>query len=184
MNPAAYCVKCKEYTDTSSSKTVLLKNNSRALTGVCPKCQSQVFKIIPKKTVASTVSSTASSVANARYQDKRSVYQLDTVFSHTAYCVRCKKKTQVDYAHGIIFKNGRKALRGQCDNCGCDAYKILKEKIVIRDVSASRKLTATATRRIEPLQLGRSWRVYAAWLLGSAVVGAGLAYAAKYFQYF
>lgn len=178
MNLAAYCVKCKEYTDPSSSKTVVLKNNSRAMTGVCPKCQSQVYKIMPKKTVNSTVSSVP------KTGDRRSVYQLDTVFSHTAYCVRCKKKTQVEYAHGIIFKNGRKALRGQCDNCGCDAYKILKEKIIIRDVSASRKLTATATKRIEPLQLGRPWQVYVAWLVGSAVVGGALAYAAKYFHFF
>lgn len=162
--PAAYCVKCKEYTDASNPHTVLLKNNSRALTGACPRCQSKVYMIMPKR---------------ALRQERKSIYKLDKVFSHTAFCVKCKKSTQVNYAHGVIFQNGRKALRGQCESCGCDAYKILKEKIVIRDVSASRRLTATSTKQLSELSQEAKqnpWPKYAFFLVISMILGGFIAY--------
>jgi hypothetical protein len=48
--PEAYCLKCHGHTDTENRHTVILSNNSRALTGKCPKCQKQVYKFMPKKT--------------------------------------------------------------------------------------------------------------------------------------
>ena len=47
--PQAYCVKCRSHTNTKEKHTVLLQNNARALTGVCPDCASQVFKFMPRK---------------------------------------------------------------------------------------------------------------------------------------
>ena len=47
--PHAYCVKCRTHTNTKEKHTVLLQNNARALTGVCPDCASQVYKFMPRK---------------------------------------------------------------------------------------------------------------------------------------
>ena len=47
--PNAYCVKCGDHTDTQQKHTVVLQSNARALHGKCPKCGSEVFKFLPKK---------------------------------------------------------------------------------------------------------------------------------------
>ena len=52
--PAAYCVKCKTHTDTKLKHTVILKNNTRALTGFCPQCQSKVYQFLPRKSTQLT----------------------------------------------------------------------------------------------------------------------------------
>ncbi len=41
-----------------------------------------------------------------------------------AYCVRCKKKTEVLNAHEITMKNGRPAVRGSCAICGTGINRI------------------------------------------------------------
>lgn len=47
--PNAYCVKCGKQTETKQKHTVLLQNNSRALHGVCASCESEVYRVLPKK---------------------------------------------------------------------------------------------------------------------------------------
>ncbi len=44
----------------------------------------------------------------------------------TGYCVKCKKKdrTIVD-AKEVRMKNGRRAIKGKCEVCGCGMYRIL-----------------------------------------------------------
>jgi hypothetical protein len=41
-----------------------------------------------------------------------------------AYCVRCKKKTQVRNAHEVTMKNGRIAIRGTCMVCGANLHRM------------------------------------------------------------
>ncbi len=44
------------------------------------------------------------------------------------YCVKCKdKRTMVD-AEEVKMKNGRPAMKGKCEKCGCGMYKILPKK--------------------------------------------------------
>lgn len=45
--PDAFCVKCKKHTPTNAAKTVILENASRALTGTCSCCGSEVYRLMP-----------------------------------------------------------------------------------------------------------------------------------------
>ncbi len=47
----------------------------------------------------------------------------------TGYCVKCKEKNRnmVD-AEEVKMKNGRAAMKGKCEVCGCGMYKILGMK--------------------------------------------------------
>lgn len=42
----------------------------------------------------------------------------------TAYCVKCKEKREVQDPEQVTMKNGRKALKGTCPNCGTKMFKI------------------------------------------------------------
>ncbi len=52
--PDAYCVKCQSHTHTVGKHTVVMDNQarSRAMTGSCAKCGSDVYMILPKKVVS------------------------------------------------------------------------------------------------------------------------------------
>ncbi|MEW6142680.1 MAG: DUF5679 domain-containing protein [Chloroflexota bacterium] len=41
-----------------------------------------------------------------------------------AYCVKCRKKVEVQDAKAVTLKNGRPATRGKCPNCGTKVFKI------------------------------------------------------------
>lgn len=41
-----------------------------------------------------------------------------------AYCVRCKKKVEMQSAHPVTLKNGRTALQGTCPSCGAKLFRI------------------------------------------------------------
>jgi RNase P subunit RPR2 len=43
-----------------------------------------------------------------------------------AYCVKCKKKTQMKDEERVTLKNGRAALKGKCTDCGTYLFRILK----------------------------------------------------------
>ena len=43
----------------------------------------------------------------------------------TTYCVKCKTKREISEAKEVTMKNGRKALRGKCPDCGTGMYRIL-----------------------------------------------------------
>ena len=41
-----------------------------------------------------------------------------------AYCVKCKAKREMTNPTNITMKNGRKAAKGTCPNCGTGMFKI------------------------------------------------------------
>ena len=45
-----------------------------------------------------------------------------------AYCVKCRKKVEMDQAEKVTMKNGRPAMKGKCKDCGTGVYKILSTK--------------------------------------------------------
>ena len=42
-----------------------------------------------------------------------------------AYCVKCKAKREVNNGSEVTMKNGRRALKGTCPECGTGMFKIL-----------------------------------------------------------
>lgn len=42
-----------------------------------------------------------------------------------AYCVRCKDKRMVKDAVDVTYKNGRKAKKGKCTECGTTCCRIV-----------------------------------------------------------
>ncbi len=45
------------------------------------------------------------------------------------YCVKCKAKDkEMVEAQEVTMKNGRKAMKGKCPDCGTGMYKILGNK--------------------------------------------------------
>lgn len=44
------------------------------------------------------------------------------------YCVKCKKKREMKDPSEVILKNGRKAAKGKCPDCGTGMFKILGNK--------------------------------------------------------
>ncbi|MFW5997080.1 MAG: DUF5679 domain-containing protein [Verrucomicrobiota bacterium] len=45
-----------------------------------------------------------------------------------AYCVKCRKKVDIDKGEKVTMKNGRPAMKGKCSVCGTGVYKILPVK--------------------------------------------------------
>ena len=43
------------------------------------------------------------------------------------YCLKCKSKKEVKDYQEVTMKNGRKALKGRCPDCGTVIFKILKK---------------------------------------------------------
>ena len=43
----------------------------------------------------------------------------------TAYCVKCKAKKNIVDAQEITMKNGRKAMKGKCPDCGTGMFRIM-----------------------------------------------------------
>ncbi|MFH1837783.1 MAG: DUF5679 domain-containing protein [Candidatus Omnitrophota bacterium] len=41
------------------------------------------------------------------------------------YCVKCKAKKEMKDAQEVTMKNGRKASKGKCPDCGTGMYRIL-----------------------------------------------------------
>lgn len=41
-----------------------------------------------------------------------------------AYCVKCKKKQEMKNPKEVTMKNGRKAAKGECPECGTKMFKI------------------------------------------------------------
>jgi len=41
-----------------------------------------------------------------------------------AYCVKCRKKVEVQDPKSVTLKNGRPATKGKCPNCSTKVFKI------------------------------------------------------------
>ncbi len=46
-----------------------------------------------------------------------------------AYCVKCKKKVNVEKPQEVTLKNGKKAIRGTCPYCKGTVYVFVKTKV-------------------------------------------------------
>lgn len=44
------------------------------------------------------------------------------------YCVKCKAKKEIAEAVEEVMKNGRRAIKGKCPDCGVVMFKILGGK--------------------------------------------------------
>jgi hypothetical protein len=44
------------------------------------------------------------------------------------YCVKCKEKRTMVETEEVEMKNGRPAMKGQCEKCSTGMYKILPSK--------------------------------------------------------
>lgn len=44
---------------------------------------------------------------------------------YEGFCVKCKKKVEIKDPQIITLKNGRKAVKGKCPNCGTTIYRFL-----------------------------------------------------------
>jgi DNA-directed RNA polymerase subunit RPC12/RpoP len=42
----------------------------------------------------------------------------------TAYCVKCKKKTEIKNPEKVTLKNGKPATKGLCPTCGTKVFRI------------------------------------------------------------
>jgi NAD-dependent SIR2 family protein deacetylase len=42
-----------------------------------------------------------------------------------AYCVKCKAKKEMQDGKEVTMKNGRKAMKGKCPDCGTSLFRIL-----------------------------------------------------------
>jgi len=104
--PNAYCVKCGTHTETQGKHTVILQNNARALQGVCPTCESDVYRIMPK-----AAEPAKAEPAKKDYPD--------------AFCVKCQKHTPTNAAKTVILENASRALTGTCSCCGSEVYRLM-----------------------------------------------------------
>ncbi|MCD6081013.1 MAG: hypothetical protein J7J54_06160 [Candidatus Omnitrophica bacterium] len=43
-----------------------------------------------------------------------------------AYCVKCKAKKEMKDAQEVTLKNGKKAMKGVCPDCGTSLFRIIK----------------------------------------------------------
>ncbi len=43
-----------------------------------------------------------------------------------AFCVKCRKKVAMQNPELVTLKNGRKAWKGTCPNCGTTIYRFAK----------------------------------------------------------
>ncbi|HLC46029.1 MAG TPA: DUF5679 domain-containing protein [archaeon] len=41
-----------------------------------------------------------------------------------AYCVKCKDKVEMKDPKSVTMKNGKKAMKGKCPNCGTSVFRI------------------------------------------------------------
>ena len=44
----------------------------------------------------------------------------------TAYCMKCRKKVNINSPKQITLKNGRPAVQGTCPSCGTKVFRIGK----------------------------------------------------------
>jgi hypothetical protein len=44
------------------------------------------------------------------------------------YCVKCRKKVEIENPQPVVLKNGKKATKGKCSVCGTGVFKIGKQK--------------------------------------------------------
>jgi uncharacterized Zn finger protein (UPF0148 family) len=64
---------------------------------------------------------------------------------HEGYCVKCKAKKPISEAVEEIMKDGRKAVKGKCPDCGVVMFKILGGKGTTQDALSGHPAPGTGT---------------------------------------
>ena len=52
-------------------------------------------------------------------------FVVNRLYKDMYVCVKCKAKREMTDAKEVTMKNGRKAMKGKCPDCGTGMYKIL-----------------------------------------------------------
>ena len=55
----------------------------------------------------------------------------DAASKLTAYCVKCKAKKDIKDAQETTMKNGRKAMKGKCPDCGTGMFRIMGKQLTV-----------------------------------------------------
>lgn len=63
-----------------------------------------------------------------RYTYSVFIYQFEEVIIMEAHCLRCKVKREMVDEKEVVWKNGRRAMKGKCKVCGAGMSKILGMK--------------------------------------------------------
>ena len=123
--PDPFCVKCQSHTPVVGSRSVVLRNKARAVRGTCPKCHSEVYRILPKKK--------DDKVNRHLAEIKPQRFPIDA-FQASCRCKKCDKKTMALYKVGLLYSSGDRMLEGKCLTCG---------SVVKRDLVNYRKRIST-----------------------------------------
>lgn len=49
---------------------------------------------------------------------------MEVKYKMQAYCVKCKRKREIQNPQKVTMKNGKKATKGYCPVCGTNMYRI------------------------------------------------------------
>lgn len=53
---------------------------------------------------------------------------MTTQINHIAYCVKCKKKSEIKDGQLVTMKNGSPAIQGMCPECGTKLFRLLPRR--------------------------------------------------------
>ena len=147
--PNAYCVKCGSHTDTQMKHTVLLSSSARAVKGVCPKCSTEVYKIVPK-------ARDFSAVPIDMTKPKAPVQKIGQKYPD-AFCVKCQKHTETLNPKTVVLDNASRAVTGSCKDCGSAVYRIMSpsQKAAAKALleSAAGKTAASVVAKTTPARV-------------------------------
>ncbi len=121
--PTAYCLSCRKHTETKNRHTVVLVNSARALTGYCPDCKNQVYKILAKKKSQQTCNGKASLGKKPRNMSlSGDLSNYTTSFyprgvKSLATCPCCHENKMSFFRRAIRNPLGVPVLLGECLTC-------------------------------------------------------------------
>lgn len=131
--PAAFCVNCRTHVTPANQHTILMRNQARALTGQCPKCRNDVYRIMAKKLI----------------KDTRQEQKTLRIKYPNGFCFKCHKKVPTTNQRTVVLENNSVAVRGNCRTCHSDVYRILGKKDLglfkrnkLAQIEAAQKQTA------------------------------------------
>lgn len=118
--PEAFCVSCRQHTDTQNRHTVVLANQSRALKGYCPKCKNQVYKIMPKKTKPNvSLGKAEAPIRQFHYKTSLTTKGVTAM----ATCPSCHADQPALFLRAIRNPMGNPVLLGRCNVCKGDVRR-------------------------------------------------------------
>ncbi|MCK4714427.1 MAG: PGF-pre-PGF domain-containing protein, partial [Candidatus Aenigmarchaeota archaeon] len=101
----AYCLKCRKKVGMKNASVYKMSNGKDAMKGVCPRCGNGVYSFGIKK-------GAKESSTKAEESEKE------------AYCLKCRKKVMMKDGKIVTMKNGRKAWKGTCTECGSRVFRM------------------------------------------------------------